>query len=165
MEITWTLNGSTRHDTCLIGESLLAMLRRLGFYGTKNGCSNGDCGSCTVLLDGRPVPSCLILAGRIDGHEVTTIEGLGTVEKPHPLQEAFATTGAVQCGYCIPGSILSSASLLREEPAPSEAQIRRAMDGNLCRCTGYVKKVEAVQLAAESMRHSATEIPEDHHES
>jgi aerobic-type carbon monoxide dehydrogenase small subunit (CoxS/CutS family) len=164
MDIAWVLNGEPRHDTVPAGESLLDMLRRLGLYGTKNGCGSGDCGSCTVLLDGRPVPSCLVLAARAAGHEITTIEGLGTVDRPHPLQQAFAATGAVQCGYCIPGSILSSAALLAEVPAPTEAQIRRAMDGNLCRCTGYVKKVEAVERAAEAMRSLTDDASEVHDE-
>ncbi len=165
MDIDWTLNGEPRHDVALPGESLLTMLRRLGFYGTKNGCGSGDCGSCTVLLDSRPVPSCLLLAARADGHEVTTIEGLGSVGRPHPLQQAFAETGAVQCGYCIPGSILSAAALLGDTPAPSEAEIRRALDGNLCRCTGYVKKIEAVERAAAAIRHAEDGSSEVQHES
>jgi carbon-monoxide dehydrogenase small subunit len=119
--------------------------------GVKFGCGEGDCGACTVLLDGQPVNSCLVLAARVDGRQITTIEGLGTVRDPHPLQRAYSEEGAVQCGYCIPGSILSSHALLESEPQPSEGEILRALDGNLCRCTGYVKKLTAIQRAAREL--------------
>jgi aerobic carbon-monoxide dehydrogenase small subunit len=132
------------------GERLLDTLRRHGIYGPKEGCSDGSCGACTVLVNNRPVNSCLILTLRVDGQELTTIEGIGTPQDPHPLQTAFADKGAVQCGYCTPGSILSAYALLQENPNPDEAEIRRSMDGNLCRCTGYVKKLEAVKSVIKS---------------
>ena len=134
------------------GDSLLDVLRREGFKGAKRGCETGDCGSCTVLLDGRPALACLLFAAQTHGRAVTTIEGLGTPADPHPIQEAFVTAGAVQCGFCIPGMILASKALLDEDPDPDEEAIRHALDGNLCRCTGYVKQVEAVRLAAKALQ-------------
>jgi carbon-monoxide dehydrogenase small subunit len=116
--------------------------------GTKEGCGVGECGACTVLLDGNPVNSCLVLAPRIDGHEVTTIEGIGTPEHLHPLQQSFIEHGAVQCGFCTPGMILSGVALLRRNPSPSREEIRAAIVGNLCRCTGYQHIVDAIEAAA-----------------
>ncbi len=128
---------------------LLDLLReQLSLTGTKEGCGIGECGACTVLLDGRAVNSCLILAGQCSGKEVVTIEGLSDGDKLHPLQQSFLDHGAVQCGFCTPGMILSAAALLRENPAPAEEEIRVALSGNLCRCTGYTQIVEAVQSAA-----------------
>jgi aerobic carbon-monoxide dehydrogenase small subunit len=128
---------------------LLDLLREeLDLTGTKEGCGIGECGACTVILDGKAVNSCLILAGQCAGREVLTIEGLSDGEKLHPLQQAFLDHGAVQCGFCTPGMILSAAALLREQPSPSEDEIRVAISGNLCRCTGYTQIVEAVQAAA-----------------
>ncbi len=130
-------------------ETLLEVLRgRLGLTGTKQGCDVGDCGSCTVLLDGEPVLSCLILAGDVEGREVLTIEGLARGDELHPLQQAFLDAGAVQCGYCTPGMILTAKALLDRNPRPSRGEIRAALSGNLCRCTGYRKIVDAVDLAA-----------------
>jgi carbon-monoxide dehydrogenase small subunit len=130
-------------------ETLLEALRnRLGLTGTKQGCDVGDCGSCTVLLDGKPVPSCLVLAADAEGREVTTIEGLATGDGLHPVQRAFHEVGAVQCGFCTPGMVLSAKSLLDANPSPSRDEIRWALSGNLCRCTGYRKIVDAVELAA-----------------
>ena len=130
-------------------ETLLEVLRgRLGLTGTKQGCDVGDCGSCTVLLDGEPVLSCLTLAADVEGREVLTIEGLARGDELHPLQQAFLDAGAVQCGYCTPGMILTAKALLDRNPRPSRGEIRAALSGNLCRCTGYRKIVDAVELAA-----------------
>lgn len=129
--------------------SLLDFLREdLGLTGTKKGCNNGDCGSCVVLLNGLPVKSCLMLAVEADGQEVLTIEGLSDNGTLHPLQEAFIEAGAVQCGFCTPGMILAAKALLDENPAPSEEDIKEALVGHLCRCTGYASIIRAVRLAA-----------------
>jgi len=142
------------HDPVEIGvhpeETLVQLLReRLGLTGTKQGCDLGDCGSCTVLLDGLPVLSCLVLAADVDGHRVLTIEGLSEGEKLHPIQRCFHEAGAIQCGYCTPGMVLASKALLDTNPTPNEAEIRHALSGNLCRCTGYTKIVSAVKKASE----------------
>ena len=130
-------------------QTLLEVIREtLGLTGTKAGCLVGDCGACTVLLDKRPVNSCLVLAVQADGKEVTTIEGIGTPQGLHPLQTAFVDKGAIQCGYCTPGMILSAKSLLGRNPRADEAEIRKAISGNLCRCTGYQKIVEAILFAS-----------------
>jgi aerobic carbon-monoxide dehydrogenase small subunit len=152
MKVNLAINGRGRTLEVEPGARLLDVLRREGLYGVKEGCGEGDCGSCVVLLDGEPVNSCLVLAARAEGRAVTTIEGLGSAAEPHPLQRAYAEEGAVQCGYCIPGSILSSSALLAREPDPDDATICRSLDGNLCRCTGYVKKVVAIRRAAQEMR-------------
>jgi len=147
-DITVTVNGEKKELSVKNGEFLLDALRRFGWKGTKKGCDTGDCGSCAVILNGRPVLGCLVPAVTAHGGEITTIEGLGTVRAPHPLQTAFVEAGAVQCGFCIPGMILASKHLLDRTPDPTDAEIRKALDGNLCRCTGYVKQVEAVKNAA-----------------
>ncbi len=131
--------------------TLLDALRDLGYTDVKNGCEIGECGACAVLLNGQPVNSCMVLAWQADGAEIVTNSGLGTMDNPHPLQEAFADTGAVQCGFCTPGMIISAKALLDRNPHPDERQIREALSGNLCRCTGYGQIVEAVQIAAEKM--------------
>ncbi len=134
---------------------LVDVLRdQLGLSGTKQGCGTGECGACTVLLDGRPVNACLLLAGRAQDREITTIEGFGSPGALHPLQEAFVAQGAFQCGFCAPGVVLTANSLLERTPDPTEMDIRYALAGNLCRCTGYVKMVAAIQTAAQTMRHS-----------
>jgi carbon-monoxide dehydrogenase small subunit len=126
--------------------TLLKLLREeLGLTGTKKGCERGDCGACTVLLDGKPVNSCLVLALQAEGKKVETIEGMGTAENLHPLQKSFIKNGAVQCGFCTPGMLLSALALLRKNPNPTRQEIRRAISGNLCRCTGYAKIVKAIQ--------------------
>ena len=131
-------------------ETLLDCLRnQLGLTGTKKGCDQGDCGACTVLVDGTPVNSCITLALEADGKDITTIEGLAQEGGLHPLQEAFISHNAVQCGFCTPGMILTAAALLKENPHPSEREIRHYLQGNLCRCTGYSKIVQAVQAAAQ----------------
>ncbi len=134
-------------------ETLLAVLRdRLGMTGTKAGCHTGDCGACAVLMDGKPVNSCLVLAVRAEGYSIVTVEGLAEEENLHPLQAAFLDKGAVQCGFCTPGMLMSAKGLLDENPYPSKAEIREALSGNLCRCTGYVKIIEAVASAIESRK-------------
>ena len=150
MRIELTVNGERREADVWEGESLLYALReRLGFPGSKNACEQGECGSCSVLLDGRLVCACLVLAAQADGHEVVTVEGLATDGELHPVQQAFAETGAVQCGFCTPGFVVSAVDLLRRVPRPNDDEIREALSGNLCRCTGYVKIFDAVKLAAE----------------
>ena len=151
MRVELTVNGERREADAWAGESLLYVLReRLGLPGSKNACEQGECGSCSVLLDGRLVCACLVLAAQADGHELVTVEGLGEDGGLHPVQEAFAETGAVQCGFCTPGFVVAAADLLARNPHPSEDQIREALSGNLCRCTGYAKIFDAVRLAAGS---------------
>lgn len=138
--------------------TLLKVLRDdLGLTGTKKGCDTGDCGACTVLMNGKPINSCLALAMEASGREITTIEGLARGDDLHPLQEAFIQAGAIQCGYCTPGMILTAKALLDENSAPSEEEVKRALSGNLCRCTGYVKIVQAVRAAARIINSSRTD--------
>lgn len=152
MKIYFELNGVPHYPEIEPGESLLSLLRRLGMKSVKEGCGTGDCGACTVLLDGRTVRSCLTFAAKIRGRRVTTVEGLGAWGNLHPLQEAFLETGAVQCGFCTPGMILTAYELLLRKGSPTEKEVREAISGNLCRCTGYRKIVDAVLLAAEWKR-------------
>ena len=150
MRIGVTVNGERRETDVWAGESLLTTLRdRLELPGSKNACEQGECGSCSVLLDGELVCSCLVLAVQADGHKVVTVEGLGGADL-HPVQRAFADTGAVQCGFCTPGFVVAAADLLRRVPSPTDDEIREALSGNLCRCTGYQKILDAVQLAAQT---------------
>ena len=150
MRISIVVNGERLETDVWAGESLLTTLRdRLGLPGSKNACEQGECGSCSVLLDGELVCSCLVLAAQAVDHEVVTVEGLAEDERLHPVQEAFAETGAVQCGFCTPGFVVAAADLLRRVPDPSDDEIREALSGNLCRCTGYQKILDAVHLAAE----------------
>jgi carbon-monoxide dehydrogenase small subunit len=168
MRITTTVNGARREvDDVWPGESLLYVLReRMGLPGSKNACEQGECGSCTVYLDGVPACSCLVAAGQAEGREVTTVEGLaseddrgtaaggacgagGVGRTLHPVQQAFLECGAVQCGFCTPGLVVSTHDLLRRCPRPSDPEIREALAGNLCRCTGYEKIMDAVRLAGE----------------
>ncbi|MDQ3867758.1 MAG: (2Fe-2S)-binding protein [Actinomycetota bacterium] len=149
MKIALTVNGERREADVWGGESLLFALReRLGLPGSKNACEQGECGSCTVWLDGTLVCACLVLAAQADGHEVVTVEGLGRGQDLHRVQEAFLETGAVQCGFCTPGLVVAAADLLARTPDPSDDEIREALSGNLCRCTGYAKIFDAVRLAA-----------------
>jgi len=153
MRITTTVNGE-RHqvDDVWEGESLLYVLReRMGLPGSKNACEQGECGSCTVMLDGVPVCACLVAAGQAEGREVVTVEGLADAEALHPVQTAFVDAGAVQCGFCTPGLVVAAADLLQRSPRPSDPEIREALAGNLCRCTGYEKILAAVRLAAARM--------------
>jgi aerobic carbon-monoxide dehydrogenase small subunit len=154
MRLNVTVNGERREvDDVWEGESLLYALReRLGLPGSKNACEQGECGSCSVYLDGTLVCSCLVLAGQTEGREVVTVEGVADEEELHPVQRAFVEAGAVQCGFCTPGLIVASHDLLGRNPEPSDAEIREALAGNLCRCTGYEKIMDAVRLAAERMR-------------
>ena len=149
MKISVTVNGEPHDTEIWPGESLLFALReRLGLPGSKNACEQGECGSCSVLLDGSLVCACLVLAAQADGHEVVTVEGVAEGDGLHRVQEAFAETGAVQCGFCTPGFVVAAADLLRRIPDPTEDEIREALSGNLCRCTGYQKILDAVHLAA-----------------
>jgi aerobic carbon-monoxide dehydrogenase small subunit len=151
MRIELTVNGERLEADVWAGESLLYVLReRLGLPGSKNACEQGECGSCSVLLDGRLVCACLVLAAQADGHELVTVEGLVEDGELHPVQAAFAETGAVQCGFCTPGFVVATADLLARSPNPSDDEIREALSGNLCRCTGYTKIFDAVRLAAGS---------------
>ena len=151
MRVTCTVNG-TEHsaDDVWPGESLLYMLReRMGLPGSKNACEQGECGSCTVYLDGEPVCACLVAAGQAQSREVVTVEGLAQGGELHPVQEAFVEAGAVQCGFCTPGLVVAAHDLLARQERPSDLEIREALAGNLCRCTGYEKILDAVRLAAE----------------
>jgi aerobic-type carbon monoxide dehydrogenase small subunit (CoxS/CutS family) len=152
---TLSINGTEMRISLRGDEVLLDLLRGLGYTEVKEGCREGACGSCLVLLDGVLVNSCQILAASALGREITTVKGLGTFHQPHPIQEAFVEAGAVQCGFCTPGMVLATFALLKKNPSPSEEQIGHALDGNLCRCTGYVKIIEAVKLAAERMASDA----------
>jgi carbon-monoxide dehydrogenase small subunit len=150
VKIELTVNGEKREADVWEGESLLFALREgLGLPGSKNACEQGECGSCSVLLDGTLVCACLVLAAQADGHEVVTVEGLGENGELHRVQEAFVEAGAVQCGFCTPGLVVATADLLAHNPRPTEDEIREALSGNLCRCTGYSKIFDAVRLAAE----------------
>ncbi len=149
--IQFTLNSEPYELLVDPSKLLIDVIRDdLELTGTKRGCGTGDCGACTILLDGQPVNSCLMLAMDANGRNITTIEGLAQGGKLHPLQEAFIEKGAVQCGYCTPGMLLTAKAFLDENPKPTEMQIREAISGNLCRCTGYVKIIEAIMAAAEN---------------
>lgn len=150
VQVQIMLNGGHKQATVSPETTLLDLLRHAwGLTGTKKGCDEGGCGACTVLFDGKPVNSCLVLAIRADGHEVMTIEGLGNASDPHPLQTSFVEHASLQCGFCGAGMLLSSKALLDVSPNPTEIEVRRAISGNLCRCTGYSKIVSAVQSAAQ----------------
>ncbi|MEV3980139.1 (2Fe-2S)-binding protein [Nonomuraea sp. NPDC049758] len=150
MRLNVTVNGRAHSvDDVWEGESLLYVLReRIGLPGSKNACEQGECGSCTVYLDGLPVCSCLVAAGQAEGRRVRTVEGLAAGDRLDPVQEAFVECGAVQCGFCTPGLVVQAHDLLERVPRPSDAEIREALAGNLCRCTGYEKILDAVRLAA-----------------
>jgi len=153
-EIHIKVNGEPRRVLVKNSDTLLDVLRNeFDLTGAKNGCNRGECGTCTVLLDGRPIRSCILLAVMADGHDVVTIEGLeGRSGKLHPLQEAFISQGAIQCGFCTPGMILTAKGLIDQDPRPGEIEVRRAISGNLCRCTGYVKIVDAIMSASKQLQ-------------
>ena len=153
MRLACRVNGHERQvDGLWEGESLLYVLRdRMGLFGSKNACEQGECGSCSVLLDGTLVCACLVLAMQVDGRDLVTIEGLAQQAALHPVQEAFVEAGAVQCGFCTPGLIMATYDLLQTNPDPIEPEIREALAGNLCRCTGYTKILDAVRLAGARM--------------
>ena len=153
VDITCTINGRERNLAVEATELLVDTLRlRLGLTGTKKACGTGDCGACTVIVDGEAVRSCILLTASMHGKSITTIEGLGDVSHLHPIQQAFIDAGAVQCGYCTPGMTLTAKALLDRQPHPTPEQIREAISGNLCRCTGYVKIEAAIRMAAERSR-------------
>ncbi len=168
MSDNWTtlelrVNGETRRVTFPTHHSLLEVLReRLDLTGTKHGCELGECGTCTVLVDGQPILSCLLLAADLEGSDIETVEGLQEGNQLHPLQAAFADLGAAQCGYCTPGILMASKALLRANPDANASEINEALSGNLCRCTGYHKIVQAVEWAAARTRDPAAEPPREH---
>jgi carbon-monoxide dehydrogenase small subunit len=152
-QITLTVNGETRDLIVAVHKTLLEVLREdMGLTGTKHGCELGECGTCTVLVDGDPVLSCLALPVEMSGREIKTVEGMAEGHRLHPLQQAFAELGAAQCGYCTPGILLTAEALLEDNPTPSRDEVRVALAGNLCRCTGYTKILDAVELAALRMK-------------
>jgi carbon-monoxide dehydrogenase small subunit len=152
-QIELTVNGKTYELTIQPHRTLLEVIRdELKLTGTKEGCGLGECGACTVIMDGRTVNSCLVLAAEADGKQITTIEGLAEGDKLHPIQEAFIEHGGLQCGFCTPGMIMSAKALLDENPSPDEEEIRRGIAGNSCRCTGYTKIIESIKAAAKNMQ-------------
>jgi aerobic carbon-monoxide dehydrogenase small subunit len=158
VRLTCTVNGAQQQvDDVWEGESLLYVLReRMGLPGSKNACEQGECGSCTVYLDGLPVCSCLVAAGQAEGRQVGTVEGLGDAAELHPVQQAFLDAGAVQCGFCTPGLLVATHDLIQRHGRPSDAETREALAGNLCRCTGYEKILDAVRLAADRLAEPGT---------
>jgi aerobic carbon-monoxide dehydrogenase small subunit len=153
MDIKLTVNGEEHALSVRPSATLLDVIREdLGLTGTKEGCGVGECGACTIILDGRTANACLVLAAEADGKDIITIEGLLEGEKLHPIQEAFVEVGGLQCGFCTPGMILSTKALLDEIPTPTDEQIRKGLEGNFCRCTGYTKIIASVKAASEKMR-------------
>ena len=152
MESVLRINGENIEVNFDSDEHLLHTLRNHGYTEVKNGCEEGECGACLILLNGKPVNSCQVFTATVQDAEIITVKGIGELHRPHIIQECFVEAGAVQCGFCTPGMVLASYALLRDNPNPTEEQIKRALSGNLCRCTGYVKIIEAVQLSAERMR-------------
>ncbi len=156
MQVMLTINGEAKRLSITPGDLLLDVLRRECYFGVKRGCETGECGACTVLVNGKPVNSCLMFAAQAEGTEILTIEGVAPDGNLDPLQTAFLDHGAVQCGYCTPGMILSAKALLAERPDPTDAEVREALAGNFCRCTGYLKPVEAVLAAAQAYRQEGS---------
>ena len=161
--VTLNVNGREHVMALKPNVTLLCALRDLGYTDVKNGCEKGDCGACAVLMDGKAVNSCLVLAWQVEGVRIVTGAGLGTAQRPHPLQETFTDSGAVQCGYCTPGMLISAKALLDHNPNPTDDEVCEALSGNLCRCTGYRQVVEAVQMAAKRLAAGeAAERPAEH---
>ena len=157
-EVILKINGREEKAFCQPGETLLHVLRnKLNHTEVKEGCGKGDCGACTILLDGIPVDSCLVLAYQAEGKRILTVKGLGTPEKMHPLQKKFVEKGAIQCGFCIPGQLLSAEALLEKNPKPCREEIKRAISGNLCRCTGYKKIFDAIEDASQKLRRTMSD--------
>jgi aerobic carbon-monoxide dehydrogenase small subunit len=157
VDIFFIVNGNSVKISVLPDKTLVDVLREdLKLTGTKAGCRGGECGACTVIMDGKPVNSCLVFAGQLEGKEVLTIESLSKGEEVHPIQQAFIEEGAVQCGFCIPGMIMTTKALLDSNPEPAEVEIKEALSGNLCRCTGYIKIFKAVKKASEKLRLTET---------
>ena len=157
VRIALTVNDEAREALAPVHKTLLEVLREdLGLTGTKHGCELGEYGTCTVLVDGEPVLSCLVLPVEVEGRRITTVEGMAQAGRLHPLQQAFAELGAAQCGYCTPGILLTATALLAERPSPTRQEVKEALAGNLCRCTGYTKILDAVELAALRMGHGET---------
>jgi carbon-monoxide dehydrogenase small subunit len=151
-ELKLTVNGKPYQLSVLPWRTLLEVIREdLGLTGTKEGCGLGECGACTVLMDGRAVNSCLVLASEAEGKQITTIEGLANGDKLHPIQQAFIDHGGLQCGFCTPGMIMAAKALLDQNPTPTEEEVKRGIAGNLCRCTGYAKIIESIKAAAKNM--------------
>ncbi len=148
MKLNLKINGKDLSLEVKPNAMLVDVLRQAGYKSVKNGCSEGSCGSCAVMVDGKPRNSCIMLAGQAEGTEILTVEGMGTPEKPHVLQQAFVDSGSTQCGFCNPGSLIAAKALLDSNPNPTEADVKEALDGNLCRCTGYIHRISAVLDAA-----------------
>jgi aerobic carbon-monoxide dehydrogenase small subunit len=159
VRITFELDGRQVSAEVPPGETLMETLRRLGAVSVKDGCANGDCGSCAVLVDGRAVTTCLLFAGQVDGRSIRTAEGLADEDGLHPLQQALLDAGGVQCGFCTPGVLVAAMDLFSRAPDPTESEIRTALEGNLCRCTGYVKIIEGVREAALRLASTSSTAP------
>ncbi len=154
MKGIFKINGVDKEIEFEAHKVLLDVLRENGYTEVKEGCREGECGACVILLDGKPVNSCQVFAATAMGHEIVTVKGLGNIHNPHPIEEAFVEAGAVQCGFCTPGMVIATYALLNENPNPEDEEIQRALDGNLCRCTGYVKIKKAVKLASEKVKEN-----------
>jgi carbon-monoxide dehydrogenase small subunit len=161
MEETFYINNKKKQLVFNGAETLLNTLRNHGYNEVKRGCEEGECGACIVLLNGKPVNSCRVFSAAVAGHEITTVKGIGDIHQPHFIQQAFVESGAVQCGFCTPALVLATHSLLKTNPAPTDEEINQALDGILCRCTGYVKIIDAVKLASQKMKQIAPETIED----
>ena len=154
MKGVFIINGERKEIEFAPHKRLLDVLRENGYTEVKEGCREGECGACVVLLEGKPVNSCQVLAASVMEKEIITVKGIGTIHNPHPIEEAFVEAGAVQCGFCTPGMVIATYALLNENPEPEDEDIKRALDGNLCRCTGYVKIKKAVKLAAKKVKEN-----------
>ncbi len=155
MQGSFIINKEEQQMSFPADERLLLTLRRYGYTEVKNGCQEGECGACLILLEGDVVNSCQVLTASATGKKITTVKGIGDLHNPHIIQQAFVESGAVQCGFCTPGMVMASYALLKHNPSPSPEEIKKGLDGNLCRCTGYIKIVQAVQLAADHLREKS----------